>query len=250
MSNYFSKLTGWCKHSTFGLRKEWLELYLEHPHDWQTKGLLGNKQVEALEIWLKTAGLHNNRGGETRLCVLFRENGLEHPLCWQLLWVEVVFHFAVAEWYVRELGLGLWTTTEMKQRLHQDCPRLSPRTLNNAVIELASLLERTPVGKALGQGDVSSSRPRRIARKGLPFPSHEALFHAMCHIYQREQRQSLDLTDNLLWPWTVFGCESHFVIQEISLSFPGWFEIQGPRVTFVGSIRKFNEYWNHWEGLN
>lgn len=108
--------------------------------------------------------MQDPQGKETFLSALFHRNGIESLFAWELLWTEVVFNFAVTEWYVRELGTGCWTTTEMKDLLHMNYPHLALRTAGNAIVELASFLERTPVGGDLRQGKVSSLKPRNIER--------------------------------------------------------------------------------------
>ncbi|SHE92041.1 hypothetical protein SAMN02745218_01071 [Desulfofundulus australicus DSM 11792] len=59
------KVTGWSRHQHFGLRKEWLELYLQEQQEWELSGLLGNRQVQSFKVWLRTTGLQDKRGKET-----------------------------------------------------------------------------------------------------------------------------------------------------------------------------------------
>lgn len=224
------KVTGWSRHQQFGLRKEWLELYLQEPQEWEFSGLLGNRQVQSFKVWLRTTGLQDKRGKETFLAALFREYGLEEILPWELLWVNVVFNFPTAAWYVQELGLGTWTTGEIREQLLFYVPRLALRTINNAVMELVGLLERTPVGREINQGEVLPSRPRRVQRKGHVYPSVEALCFAACRLFEREKRESLELRENLLWPWVIFGCAQKYVLGQLLCHGQKWFEVTGDRL--------------------
>jgi hypothetical protein len=76
---------------------------------------------------------------------------------------------------VTELGLDSWTVRELASLLQQVMPNLAFRTIYNAVLELVGLLERTPVGRELGQGVVSPGQPRTVQRVGYPSSSWEAV---------------------------------------------------------------------------
>lgn len=223
-------VTGWAKHQAFGLRQEWLQLYFTHPQTWAVTGGLGNRQVQSMKAWLMTAGLRDSRDRETILAEIFRREGLDASLPWELLWVNVVFSFPTAAWYVKKFGLGEWTTTEIKSILCSDVPQMASRTAQNGVMELVGLLERTPVGGMLGQGEVMPSRPRRVRRAGWGFPSREAVFHATRRLFARERKERLALEENVLWPWTAFGCDRKYVLQELILHGADRFTVTGEYV--------------------
>lgn len=220
------KKTGWSRHQHFGLRKEWLDLYLRRPHGWELSGSLGNRQVQSLKVWLKTAGLQDKKGRETFLGAIFRERGLEEKLPWELLWINVVFHFPTAAWYVQELGLGTWTTGEIKKQLLLYNPHLALWTVSNAVMELVGLLERTPVGREINQGEVLPARPRLVKRRGRAYPSAEAICFAACRLFEREKREQLQLGEDLLWPWVIFGCVRQYVLGQLVCHGRKWFEVE------------------------
>ncbi len=208
------KRSGWAAHSTFGLRKEWLALFLAQPETWQTAGILGNKQIESLRVWLKTAGLVNHQGQRTALWHLFQEEGLESLLGWQILWIYVCFNFPTARWYVCNFPSGTWKIEELTSALQKEVPNLSPRTVYNAVIELVGLLERTPVGKELGQGIVEPGRPRRVTRLGYSSPHWQASSCALDCLRQKESLDVFSLSGNFLWPWIIFGCDKQIIIKQ------------------------------------
>ncbi|HED00228.1 MAG TPA: hypothetical protein ENN18_07585 [Proteobacteria bacterium] len=208
----FSKLRNWAKHEIFGLRKEWLGLYLDDPSGWKKSPRLGNRQVESLNVWLRTTGLVTREGRETWLCRAFRERGVEDLRLWELLWVNVVFSFPTALWYVMRLGMGQWSTAILRDCLLADVPRLSKRTVINAIMELVGLLERTPIGTQLGQGEVSETRPRIVARKGLAHPSWSGICYNLISLFQKEGSGGLNIDSGLPWPWIVFGCTREFCL--------------------------------------
>ena len=150
----------------FGLRSEWLALYLREPQDWPRSGGLGVRQVQSLRVWLRTTGLVDRRAHETRLCHLLRRTWPESLLAWQLLWANVVFGFPTASWYVIRVGLGEWTTNELRRRLQEAIPRLAARTQigPSLATPLTPLLLR-PL--RLGQGHVGGRRVEGLSPQWL-----------------------------------------------------------------------------------
>ncbi|NPV08140.1 MAG: hypothetical protein HPY83_09280 [Anaerolineae bacterium] len=199
---------GWSVHRTFGLRREWVQLYLERPDDWMDQGHLGNKQVDALARWLRTTGLLDSNGRETFLCAHARAAGPDDSLVWQLLWAHCALGFATAHWYVRQCSPSTQQTTiELAKALQGFHPALSYRTCYDAILELVGLLERTPIGRELGQGEVFPGSPRLVKRWGLSNPSPGALLYASVRLGQGQGRMTLGLDEDLTWPWIIFGCD-------------------------------------------
>ena len=225
--------SGWNKHHHFGFRQEWLALWLDNPHAWQQSPTLGNRQVDSLRVWLKTTGLVDATGQLTPLWQLFQQEGPDSRQGWELLWVNVVFNFPTARWYVWRLGRGSWSTTELRAKLQEDVPHLAPATVHNAILELVGLLERTPVGRELGQGLVERGRRRLVTRKGHPFPSWPAVSWALERLYQQEGRDALPLREELLWPWIIFGCEAQVMVQQLLLQPTGPFRLEGQRLLWL-----------------
>jgi hypothetical protein len=200
--------------------------------------------VDSLRVWLKTTGLLDKDGNETFVCRLFREKGLDNFLCWELLWINVVLKFATAQWYVSELRHGQWTTTEIANLLHQQDPHLAKPTITNGVMEIVGLLERTPVGKELKQGEVISlSRPRQVHREGLSAPSTEAVFYALYQLFVFNQKNELCFQDSCLWPWVIFGCEQKYVFQKIIIDGESWFMMNEQNISLKAAPSE-TEYLN------
>ena len=205
--------TGWAKHSTFGLRDEWVNLYLSDPLNWKSSGGLGNRQVESMANWLKTCGMEDAGGGMTFLGRLFMQQGTAATELWQLAWVNAVFNWPTARWYVY-LGNGEWTIKELRTILKSTMPRLSERTLDNAVLELVGTLERTPIGDELGQGLVTPTRPRRVTRRGA-VPTNAAIVHSIGRLYLQQKRARLLWAEELTWPWVIFGCSPDLILDRL-----------------------------------
>ncbi|TDA65830.1 MAG: hypothetical protein D9V47_12055 [Clostridia bacterium] len=220
---------GWSRHQRFGLRQEWLDLYLSDRRGWRHRSILGNRQIDSLAAWLKTAGIEDGSAHLTPLGEQFAARGTACRPLWELLWVNVVFAFPTACWYAH-LGPGAWTTTELKALLRQAVPRLAEWTAANAIMELAGLLERTPIGNELGQGQVSGERPRRLVRRGGQ-PGDAALIHALGRLYLQQGRTRLPWAADFTWPWVVFGCSRQFVLERLTVLDQDYFELDEHGVT-------------------
>lgn len=187
--------TGWARHGIFGLRREWLDVYFADRKGWRNRPALGNRQVDSLAAWLRTAGIEDSSGRLTPLGERFAVEGAAHYALWELLWVNVVFGIPIACWYAH-LGQGEWTTTELKLLLRASVPRLADRTVSNAIMELAGLLELTPVGDDLGQGHVMQGRPRRLVRRGVE-PCDAAIVHSLGRLYLQQGQTGLPWDSDL-----------------------------------------------------
>lgn len=239
MRDYLQQARGWKRHQHFGLRTEWIRLYIDRPCDWERTGALGNRQVESLKAWLRTTGLQDEHGQETAVARFFGRRGLHDTLAWEVLWVNVVFAFPTAAWYVSRMGLGCWTTAELQTLLQNDVPRLAPITARDAIAELVGLLERTPVGKEIGQGIVLPMRPRVIRREGRQCPSAEAVLYATSMLFVRQQREQLAFNDEVLWPWTVFGCRQEYVLQKLILDGGRYFTVTDQSISIKPEVKEW-----------
>lgn len=228
---------GWARHSIFGLRREWLDLYLGDSQGWHNRSILGNRQADSLERWLRTAGIEDGSGRLTLLGEQFAAKGTAYRPLWEVLWVNVVFAFPTARWFVY-LGRGEWTTTELKSLLQATVPRLAERTVSNAIMELAGLLERTPVGDQLGQGHVTGGRPRRLVRRGVE-PCDAALVHTLGRLYLQQGQTKLPWDCDLVWPWVIFGCSRKFVLERLIIMDQNHLDIDEQGVT----IRRADKEW-------
>ncbi|MDN5363001.1 MAG: hypothetical protein PWQ91_62 [Eubacteriales bacterium] len=228
----WAAMKGWSRHQHFGLREEWLRYYLQAWPDWEEGAPLGNRQVESLQGWVKTAGLEDKRGRLTPLGELFRRRGTDCLPLWELLWVKVVFNFPTARWYVH-LGTGSWTTSELKQLLQATLSHLAARTVSNAILELVGLCERTPVGRELGQGEVIYEKgKRRLCRRGFE-PGAAAIMFALAHLFHEERKDKLSYTSGLTWPWVVFGCRREAVLERLLAADQDLFEVGEEGITIT-----------------
>lgn len=225
-------MNGLAKHATFGLRQQWLELYLRKPCSWVAEGLLGTRQVLSLQSWLKTIGIITIGNKETILADLFRKNGPHSLLAWELVWINTAFSFATARWFVTTVGTSPVTSAELKEMLCADYPMVSRRTVANGILELVGLLANTPIGNDLKQGQVLGKKNRTIIRSGLEFPSAVATLYALHRLFVINKQDSLCLHDEMLWPWIIFGCSKDYVLGQLIFRAQEWLVVTVDKISW------------------
>ena len=179
-----------------------------------------------LVAWQKTAGLVDEGGRLSRLGELFKATWPDATLAWQLLWVNTVFRFATAAWYVHTVGAGhSCTVPEMVARPMSDRCGTPRKSAHAAVYELVGLVQLTPIGTELWQGRVLPTRPRAVQRAGLDRPERAALAYAAQQLFLLEARTYLSLAEHLLWTWVVFGRSLDAVFPRLASSGIGWLRL-------------------------
>lgn len=239
MSNRWG--TGWSRHRTFGLRTEWLRLYIDDPTGWRETQRLGNRQIDSLDAWLRTVEVVDRQKHETYLGKFVRRSGLEEMKAWKRMWCNCVFSFPTAGWYVQEFGAGHLADHKHQPSVEQIGVLLSSRTCRDAVCELVGLLERTPIGKELGQGEVTAGRPRVVYRPGLAHPGGPALAHALWRLFQQQKTDCLDLGRDLLWPWTIYGCSQDDALWSLLAVADRWLDLDDERLIMTTQLEVWDD---------
>ncbi|MGB9881142.1 MAG: phosphoadenosine phosphosulfate reductase family protein, partial [Anaerolineae bacterium] len=145
------RVKGLSRYQQFGMRKEWLAAYLKDPKLWWMQNDLGNRQFEAMRVWLREAEVISNQGQDlTPLGEYLQRLGTDDLLVWAVIWTNLAHNSALVNWYVHHVGWGsTWSKKGLESLMPED---LSPRTRENAVDALVGLLKDTPLGGGLGLG--------------------------------------------------------------------------------------------------
>ncbi len=146
------------------------------------------------------------------------------------MWFHVVTSFATAWWLVSVMGLGEWSSRDLKKLLAEHAMPLSARSASNAIMELVGLFERSPVGPIIGQGLITGKNPRSVRRIGLVAPSLSSIIYSVFQMVHSLRTDVLRLNDYLPWPWTVYGCEKEYAIGQLIANSFDWLEITSDRI--------------------
>lgn len=147
------------RYQQFGMRKGWLEEYFRDPENWWHDHTLGNRQFEAMRVWLREAEiLEGNK--MTPLGARLKELGTDNPLTWAVIWANLARRSALVAWYVNNVPWGgSYSKQELIDMLDDS---LAQRSRENAITTLVGILRDTPLGKELGLGEVET-RGRQTA---------------------------------------------------------------------------------------
>lgn len=216
----------------FGMRKQWLAEYLKDPEGWWTAHTLGNRQFEAMRVWLREAGLVESHQ-VTRLGERLRQLGADHPLTWGVIWTNLAHNSALVHWYVHQVGWGTtWTKQGLVELLPDDYGR---RTRENAVDALVELFRHSPLGEQLGLGqvEIKGRVVKTVTKRGWAEPHPLALLYSLYRLAEKLGRYSFTMgeffEEKLEGPFLLFGTDRDLltrVLRGLSLSWPDWIRVE------------------------
>ena len=153
--NIKKRTSGIDKYSTFGLREEWLNEFLNFGGEWLENNNLGPKQIKAMIRWLTDAELIEPRTKKlSDLEVYLNQIYKSEPVfIWYVIWNNLYYNSPVIKWYCDEVEWDISTTKkELKEKIGSYFPNLSKGTLSNPVDAMVNMFDHSPLGKVLKIG--------------------------------------------------------------------------------------------------
>ena len=251
-------LKGINRYQHFGLRGSWLEHFFEYGSESFSKGQLGNRQYDALKVWLREAGLLSaaSRGEKTGIPTpLFekiRPLGPYNPLAWAIIWTNLAYRSTIVKWYMIHVNAG--EVYEKSDLVYMLGDSYSQSSRDNAVTALFETLRHSPIGSALKQGiPIPAGTSFRYAKQGWETPEAVAILYALYVWAEKTGRYTFTLTQMEhsrgdssavgVDPVSIFGLSPETfrtILQEIALHYDRYV-----RVTFVAdldNVRLFPEH--------
>ncbi|WP_027356609.1 phosphoadenosine phosphosulfate reductase domain-containing protein [Desulfofundulus thermocisternus] len=188
-------LKGLNRYQTFGMRKAWLEEYFRDPEKWWYENSLGNRQFEAMRVWLREAEIVTG----TRITLLgerLREWGTENPLTWAVIWTNLARNSILVDWYLHNVP---WDSSYLKEELVELLDEnLAKRSRENAITTLVGLLRDTPLGGELGLGIVQTKgKLTTITKRGWESVPALAVLYSLYRYAERVGRHGFSLSELL-----------------------------------------------------
>ncbi len=139
------------RYFTFGLRKPWLESFLERGSDWFTNNTLGPDQKKAMYNYLYDTGLTDKKKNLTELFeILSKLLYKDLNTVWQVVWVNLCINSDLFRWYVQEIPWNKsWSKSELVSLLEQK--GIAHRTAQNSINALANTFQTSPLGSWFGR---------------------------------------------------------------------------------------------------
>ena len=243
------QLKGMNRYQTFGFRRSWLEHFFEYGSECFTMGHLGNRQYDALRVWLREAELltpaskGEKSGTPTELCERLRTLSAGNPLVWAIIWTNLAYHSIITKWYMLYAKIGeTYDKAELVFMLGDD---YSPSTRDNAVTALLETLRHSPIGAVLKQGiPIPDGASFKFVKQGWDTPEAIAILYALYKFAGETGRYTFTLTQLAntrvnadakgVDPVAIFGLNPNnfkVIVQDIALQYPEYI-----RVAFVQDL--------------
>lgn len=246
---YGMNLKGMNRYQHFGFRRPWLEHFFEYGTNCFTMGQLGNRQYDALRVWLREAELltpaskGDKSGTPTELCERLRPLGAGHPLVWAIVWTNLAYNSIITKWYMLYAKTDeTYDKAELVFMLGDD---YSPSTRDNAVTALLETLRHSPIGTVLKQGiPIPDGASFKFIKQGWDTPEAVAILYALYKFADETGRYTFTLTQLAnartnadakgVDPVSIFGLDPNnfkAILQDIALHYPEYI-----RVVFVQDL--------------
>ncbi|HED00227.1 MAG TPA: phosphoadenosine phosphosulfate reductase [Proteobacteria bacterium] len=213
------------RYQHFGMRRKWLEEFFAAPHEWWENNSLGNRQFEAMKVWLKECGIIQNKR-LTPLGERLKALGVESLLTWQVIWANLAMRSELVGWYLENVAWGEGCTKRELVDLIPDT--LSKATRENAIKALVGILRDTPLGE-MGLGLVvrRDSRTVAVEKKGLEKVDQLAVLYSLYAYAEGNERYGLTLEELYheprLGPYRLYGLQRDVlrqILRGLSSSLP------------------------------
>lgn len=245
-------LKGMNRYQHFGLRSSWLEHFFEEGNDcWNSKAL-GNRQYDALKVYLKEAeiieqnAMQNKNGQITALGKKLMEIGPYHPFTWAVIWTNLAYNSTLVKWYLLYVSTG--EVYEKNELIDMIDDMYSVSTRSNAITSLSETFVNSPIGNTFEMGiPIQNGNSYKFFKKGWSTPEPAALLYSLYKYAEalgghytmtltelrkirKERPESFPGMD----PVTVFGLdEAAFkeMLREIASNYPDFL-----KVSFVADL--------------
>jgi phosphoadenosine phosphosulfate reductase len=235
-------LKGINRYQHFGLRQQWLELYFNIGDESRLADKLGNRQLDALRVWLKEAEITENHK-ITLLGKKLSEVGAGSALTWSIIWTNLAYNSTIVRWYIFNAPWSkAYTKNELIDMLGDD---YSPSTRENAITSLIELLRHSPLGDELCFGRLEmqgkTNRVKTIYKTGWEHPDPISVLYALYRYAEKEDghytfafSELVQFNDNMsgISPMALFGTdadEMRKILQRLSMEYPEYIDVEFTR---------------------
>ena len=191
-------LKGMNRYQHFGFRLPWLEHFFEYGSECFSKNQLGNRQYDALKIWLREAGLISsaNKGEKsgmpTELFEKLKPLGPYNTSVWAVIWANLAYNSIITRWYMLSVPPGeVYEKNDLIFMLGDD---YSQSTRDNSVTALLETFRHSPIGSVLKQGiPVKVGANWRYAKDGWETPDPAAILYSLYLYAEKTGRYTFSL---------------------------------------------------------
>lgn len=232
----------------FGLRQAWLDHFMNEGLDCFSKGVLGNRQYDALRVWLKESNIIATNKDKslyvTDLGNKLIEFGPYNPLTWAIIWANLSYNSVISKWYCLNAEIG--ATYEKGDLVLMLGEEYTKSSRENAITALAETLRQSPIGSAIQQGIPLelTKNTYSFLRSGWEMPHAVALLYSLYLYAEHTGRKSFTFSELVssknnpdatgMSPSDIYGIDIKALreqIQGLAISFPEYI-----RVSFISNL--------------
>lgn len=177
-------LKGMNRYQHFGLRGAWLEHFFELGNDCWSSKEYGNRQYDALKVYLKESEIienspsSNKNGQITKLGEKLMEIGPFHPFTWAVIWTNLAYNSTLVKWYL--LNVPNDEVYEKAELIDLIDDMYSASTRSNAITSLAETFVYSPIGSTLEMGiPIASGNSYKFNKQGWSTPDGAAILYTL-----------------------------------------------------------------------
>ncbi|ERL25324.1 phosphoadenosine phosphosulfate reductase domain-containing protein [Mitsuokella sp. oral taxon 131] len=232
----------------FGFRQAFLEHFFDTGMDCFSQNVLGNRQYDALKVWLKESKIiesdKNRALSISALGEKIMQMGPYNPFSWAIIWANLAYNSTICNWYCLNAEIG--ATYEKGDLVVMLGESASKSSRENAVTALSETLRMSPIGTALKQGMPIelSKNTFSYLRAGWDYPHAVALLYALYLYAEHTNRKSFTFSELAnahnnpdatgISPHDIYGIDVNAFreqVQGLATQFPKYI-----RVSFVANL--------------
>lgn len=141
-------------YNNFGLREEWLDVYLASPDTYfsdNTHGLHPKEQLPNFVKWICHAGIIDDVKTKNLTefgKLLYRIHMDMNDLAWELIWINLSSGSPIARWYKENVDWNYtFSQQDIQELVKNDYPNDSATTIKNIVYALFRTFKESPIGE-------------------------------------------------------------------------------------------------------
>ena len=167
------------RYKNFGLRQEWVELYLENPSAFWANERMGTHMFKSFEKWGKEAGLVDQTNAPIEQINKLQDLGADSPLLWGYIYANIVYNSSIFNWFVRKCAFGVEYQASDLQIMLGD--NYSETTKKNALTAMKDTIKSSHIGWLIGQGEceMKGNRVVSITKNGWSEPEPIVILYTL-----------------------------------------------------------------------
>lgn len=222
----------------FGLRKEWVKIYLEDTKNFWTSGRLGKDMFRSFGVWGKESGLLDSNKIPNAKINKLSLLGADNPKLWGYIFLNLAYNSNLINLFLKSTAFNEAHDNSFLMTMFGNF--YSDTSKNNALKALKSLLRASPIGEELGQGicEVKGNAVVSITRTAWQNPEPLVILYSLYQFAEHsENLYSFTLTELLddsdereaLSPKILFGLDEEILrplLQGLANDYPKFIRVE------------------------